>query len=232
MRYKRQLSLVDQSLLADAHILVVGVGGLGSSALYYLAAAGVGKISIIDFDTVEESNLNRQVLHFTSDIGKLKIDSAFEKLTKLNPEIQIEKIHLKITEKNLDSLPEADLIVDCLDNMETRMLLNKFCVERGIPLIHAAVEGFEGRMITIIPGETPCLSCIYAGLPPKKGEFPIIGATAGFLGTAQAMEAIKFITKKGSLLKGKMLIADLLNWEFAIFNTVFNPRCPVCGGGK
>ncbi len=232
MRYKRQLNLIDQNLLADAHVMVVGVGGLGSAALYYLAAAGVGKISIIDSDSVEESNLNRQILHFTADIGKSKVDSAYEKLTELNPDIEIEKIRLGITEDILNSLPEVDLIVDCLDNMETRMLVNNFCVERRIPLIHAAVEGFEGRLTTIIPGETPCLSCIYAGSPPQKGEFPIIGATAGFVGTAEAMEAIKFITKKGPLLKGKMLMVNLLNWEFEIYKTVFNPGCPVCGGGK
>lgn len=232
MRYKRQKELVNQDLLSSSHVLIAGTGGLGSAALLYLAAAGAGEITIVDADNVEESNLNRQVLHFTTDIGKPKVFSALEKIYELNPEIKVNEKYMRITEETLSLLPEADIAIDCLDNMETRFLLNKFCVEKNIPLIHAAVEAFEGRLTVIIPGETPCLSCIYAGVPPGKGEFPVIGTTAGILGVAEASEAIKFLTKKGRILAGKMLMLNLLNWEVSLFSTTFNPNCPVCGGGK
>lgn len=232
MRYKKQKEIINQELLTNAHVMVIGAGGLGSAALYYLAAAGVGKITIVDSDKIEESNLNRQILHFTDDIGKPKVLSALRKLSALNPEIQIEVKSMRITPTTVALLPEADLIIDCLDNMDTRFILNRFCIEKGIPMVHAAVEAFEGRLTVIIPGKTPCLACIYAGVPQKKGEFPIIGATAGFFGTAEAMEAIKFLSKKGNILAGKMLMVDLLSWEHSIYSTTFNPNCPVCGGKK
>lgn len=232
MRYKRQIKIVNQELLTSSHVIVIGAGGLGSAALYYLAAAGIGKITIVDSDDIDESNLNRQILHFTDDIGKPKVLSALRKLLSLNPEIQIDIKHMRITPTTVDLLPEADLIVDCLDNMDTRFVLNKFCVKKGIPIVHAAVEAFEGRLTVIIPGKTPCLACIYAGVPLKKRDFPIMGATAGFFGAAEAMEAIKFLSKKGNILAGKMLIVDLLSWECSIYSTTFNPNCPVCGGKK
>ena len=210
---------------------IVGLGGLGSSAAFYLAAAGVGELILIDYDLVEESNLNRQILHFTPDLGKPKTQSAKEKIALLNPEIKVTTLTAQLRKESLELIGEPDVLIDALDNMEARFLLNEYSYKKRIPLIHAAISGFEGRIITLLPGRTPCLACIYKKPSPKMC-FPVIGVTPGVLGTMQAAEAIKLLTGMGNLLAGVLLTVDLLNWEIYRTRTTFDPACPVCGGRK
>jgi len=230
IRYRRQeiIEGFDQNKLKNAHVAVLGSGGLGSAALYYLAAAGVGKISVYDADRVEECNLNRQILHFTSDIGRSKIDSALSKLKDLNPEIEIDGYSLKIDSESIKIIGKPDVIVDALDNFETRFVLNDYAVQNRIPFVHAAVESFEGRLSFVVPFETPCLRCIYKAIPPRR-EIPVLGATAGILGTMEAMEVIKFLTGMGTTLKGRMAMFDFRTWNVRIIQMERDPNCSICG---
>lgn len=231
-KYVRQIMLFGeegQEKLKKARVFVAGAGGLGSPVCTYLAVAGVGKIIIADFDCVEKSNLNRQFLHHEKDIGREKIKSAEEKLLSLNPEIEVESIKEKITDENADSIvPPCDLIIDALDNFDTRHVLNRLAVERKIPLIHGAVSGYRGQATTIIPGKTPCLCCIFPG-SFKKEVFPVLGTTPGVIGTIQANEAIKYITGQGKLLKNRLLLWDGLSCSFSELNVNKTKNCPVCG---
>ncbi len=231
-KYIRQIMLFGeegQEKLKKARVLVAGAGGLGSPVSTYLAVAGVGKIIIADFDCVEKSNLNRQFLHHEKDIGKDKIKSAEEKLLSLNPEIEVETIKEKITDENAGSIiPPCDLIIDALDNFDTRHVLNRLAVEREIPLIHGAVSGYRGQATTIIPGKTPCLCCIFP-TSFKKEVFPVLGTTPGVIGTIQANEAIKFIVGQGKLLENRLLLWDGLSCSFSELNVNKTENCPVCG---
>ncbi|WP_243684691.1 HesA/MoeB/ThiF family protein [Methanosarcina barkeri] len=171
-KYSRQILLFGeegQEKLKNAKVLVAGAGGLGSPVSTYLAIAGVGKIILADFDSVDPSNLNRQFLHHQKDIGRLKIESAKEKLLSMNPDIEVETIVEMLTESNLENLvPECDVIVDALDNLETRHMLNRLVVKRRIPLIHGAVTGYDGQVTTIVPGKTPCFYCIFPRISKKR----------------------------------------------------------------
>jgi molybdopterin/thiamine biosynthesis adenylyltransferase len=233
-RYSRQLSLnnfgeAGQEKLKKARVFIAGAGGLGSPALIYLAAAGVGAIRIVDSDAVELSNLNRQILHWTQDIGRPKVDSSAEKLRLLNPEVEIEPLHDRIREDNLDTLiSDFDLILDAVDNLPTRYLLNKYAVTHNIPFIHGAVYGFEGRAMTIIPGQSACLMCLYRGVT-LSGKPPVIGVTPGVIACIQAAEAIKYITGIGQLLQDRLLAYDGLNMKFTEVNVARDPDCPHCG---
>jgi len=231
-KYIRQIMLFGeegQKKLKKARVLVAGAGGLGSPVSTYLAVAGVGKIIIADFDCVEKSNLNRQFLHHETDIGKEKVKSAEEKLLSLNPEIEVETIKEKITDENAGSIvPPCDLIIDALDNFDTRHILNRLTVEREIPLIHGAVSGYRGQATTIIPGKTPCLCCIFP-TSFKKEVFPVLGTTPGVIGTIQANEAIKFIVGQGKLLENRLLLWDGLSCSFSELNVNKTENCPVCG---
>jgi len=231
-KYVRQIMLfgeMGQEKLKKSKVFVAGAGGLGSPVSTYLAVAGVGKIIIADFDCVEKSNLNRQFLHHEKDIGKEKVKSAKEKLLSLNPEIEVETIKEKITDENADSIvPPCDLIVDALDNFDTRHVLNRLAVKRKIPLIHGAVSGYRGQVTTIIPGKTPCLCCIFP-TSFKKEVFPVLGTTPGVIGTIQANEAIKFITGQGKLIENRLLLWDGLSCSFCDVNVNKTENCPVCG---
>ena len=233
-RYDRQIiirgfGLGGQDKLKKARVFIAGAGGLGSPVATYLTAAGVGVIRIVDHDSVELSNLNRQVLHWEGDIGKRKVNSATEKLRKLNREVKIEAIEEMITEANISQLVAGfDLIVDAMDNMPTRYLLNKVAIEKTIPLFHGVVHGFEGRAMTIIPGETACLWCIYRGAIPEE-KFPVIGVTPAVIGCIQATEVVKYIVGIGQLLTNKLLIYDGLNMKFTEFRLKKNPNCQHCG---
>lgn len=231
-KYSRQILLFGeegQEKLKNARVLVVGAGGLGSPISTYLAIAGVGKIILADFDTVELSNLNRQFLHHEKDIGRTKIESAKEKLLSMNPGIEVETIGEMISEANIEYLiPECDIIVDALDNLETRHLLNRLAVKRRIPLVHGAVTGYDGQVTTIIPGKTPCFYCIFPRIS-KKEVFPVLGVTPGVIGSIQANEVIKFLTGKGQLLEGRLLFWNGLSGNFSeIFLSKLN-NCPICG---
>jgi molybdopterin/thiamine biosynthesis adenylyltransferase len=232
-RYKRQIMIdgfgeLGQEKLQRAKVLVAGLGGLGSPAAIYLAAAGLGNLRIIDSDKVELSNLNRQILHWTQDIGRSKVASAKEKLYHLNPDIKIEMNHEQITQENvLDLVSDYDLILDATDNMETRYLLNRIAIEKKIPLCHGAVNGFEGRAITIIPGKTACLMCIYQGVDLIV-QTPVFGFTAGVIACIQATEAIKYIAGIGQLLTNRFLIYDGLNMRFNEISVTHDPKCSHC----
>jgi len=233
-RYDRQImvrgfGVEGQEKLKQARIFIAGAGGLGSAAATYLMAAGVGMIRVVDHDMVELSNLNRQVLHWDEDIGKKKVDSATEKLKRLNPSLKVEAIEEMITEANISQLVAGfDLIVDAMDNLPTRYLLNKVALEKNIPLFHGAVYGFEGRAMTIIPGETACLKCVYRGVIPGE-KFPVIGVTPAVIGCIQATEAIKYIAGIGQLLANRLLIYDGLNMKFTEFRLKKDPNCEHCG---
>jgi molybdopterin/thiamine biosynthesis adenylyltransferase len=233
-RYDRQIMIrgfgqEGQEKLKQAKVFIAGAGGLGSAVTTYLAAAGVGVIRIVDHDRVELSNLNRQVLHRNEDIGKGKAVSATEKLRKLNPEVKIEAVQEMITEANISRLVAGfDLIVDAMDNLPTRYVLNKVALRKNIPFFHGAVYGFEGRAMTIIPGKTACLRCVYRGAIPGE-KFPVIGVTPAVIGCIQATEVIKYIVRIGQLLTNRLLIYDGLNMKFTEFRLKRNLNCEHCG---
>ncbi len=239
-RYDRQILIKGfgkegQEKLKRAKVIIAGGGGLGSPSSIYLAAAGVGMIRIVDHGSVELSNLNRQVLYWEEDVGKRKVTSAAEKLKKLNPEIEIEAIEETITEANVSQLVSGfDLVVDAMDNLPTRYLLNKAALEKDIPFFHGAVYGFEGRAMTIIPGKTACLECVYHGVTTPKEKFPVIGVAPAVIGCIQAAEVIKYIVGIGELLTNRLLIYDGLNLKFTELKVKKDPNCEQCGhlGGK
>lgn len=230
-RYERQIlipgwSKSGQEKLRNAKVLVAGAGGLGSAILTYLAAAGVGRIKIIDGDRVELSNLNRQVLHSDKDIGRNKVDSAKEKLEALNPHISIEAINATIDENNVFDLVADYLIVDAMDNLPARFLLNRVAVKKKLPLFHGAVYGFEGRATTVVPGKTACLRCLYQGVIP--GKIPVVGVTPAIIGCVQATEVLKYILGTGELLTDRLLIYDGLSMKFNEVRLKKDPNCCEC----
>ena len=233
-KYDRQMMIrgfgrKGQEKLKQAKVFIAGAGGLGAASATYLTAAGVGVIRVVDHDSVELSNLNRQVLHWHEDTGKRKASSAGEKLRKLNPEVEIETIEERITEANISQLVAGfDLIVDAMDNLPTRYLLNKVALEKSIPFFHGAVYGFEGRAMTVIPGRTACLRCVYRGAIPEE-KFPVIGVTPAVIGCIQAAEVIKYIVGMGQLLTDRLLVYDGLNMKFTEFRVKKDPNCPHCG---
>lgn len=234
-RYDRQIMIYGfgeegQEKLKKARVFIAGAGGLGSPAAIYLAAAGIGTIRMADHDTVELSNLNRQVLHWDENIGGRKAESAVAKLQKLNPDVRIEAIGETLTEANASQLvADSDLIVDAMDNLPTRYLLNKTAIEKGIPFFHGAVYGFEGRAMTVIPGKSACLNCLYHGIAVPKVKFPVIGVTPAVIGCIQATEVIKYITGLGELLTGRLLNYDALSMKFTEFKVNRDPNCEHCG---
>jgi molybdopterin/thiamine biosynthesis adenylyltransferase len=233
-RYKRQIAIpglgeTGQVKLKNARILIIGAGGLGSPAALYLAAAGMGCLRIVDSDKVELSNLNRQLLHGTPDIGREKTVSASQKLRALNPAVKIETVQDRTKTDNIDSLLNGcDGILDATDNLETRYILNKAAVKAGLPLFHGAVSGFEGRALTVLPLKSACLMCLYHGVALNQKP-PVIGATPGVIGCIQATEAIKYITGLGKLLAGRLLIYDGLSMSFREIQVSRDPECPHCG---
>ena len=236
-RYDRQLMFdgfgeKGQERLKQAKVLVAGMGGLGSPVSFYLAAAGIGTLRLIDSDIVELSNLNRQILHWTPDLGRKKVDSAEKKLKELNPDIALEAVCKTITADNIMELSAGfDMIVDAMDNLPTRFLLNRAAIAHRIPFFHGAVNGLEGRVMTIIPGESACLRCIYRG-PIRQEKFPVVGVTPAVVGCIQATEVLKFIVKTGRLLTNRMLVYDGLNLEFTEFKLQKNSTCDHCGPSR
>ena len=233
-RYDRQIMIrgfgeEGQEKLKQAKVFIAGSGGLGSPIAIYLAAAGIGTIRVVDHDRIELSNLNRQVLHWDENIGTRKTDSAAEKLKKLNPGVKIEAIAETITEANVSQLvADFDLIVDAMDNLPTRYLLNKTAIDKGIPLFHGAAYAFEGRAMTIIPRKTACLYCSYHGAVPPPGKFPVIGVAPAVIGCIQATEVIKYIVGLGELLTNRLLVYDGLNLKFTEFKVKKDLNCEHC----
>ena len=235
IQYQRQLIINNwdeesQEKLKQARIFIAGTGGLGSAVSLYCASAGIGSITICDNDSVELSNLNRQILHGHKDINKPKVDSAGESLRDVNPYITITAINETITEHNCKELiAGSDLVIDCLDNFKTRFILNKASIDTSIPFIHGGVENFQGQISFFHPAETPCLACIFPEPDASKKQVPIAGATAGFIGSLQSLEAIKYLTGIAEPLKNKILFADCISMQFKTITVNKNKNCRVCG---
>jgi molybdopterin/thiamine biosynthesis adenylyltransferase len=234
-RYHRQILLPEwgeeaQARLASATVVVAGAGGLGSPVAAYLAAAGVGTLRVCDSGRVELSNLNRQILHGQADLGKAKPESAEQSLSRLNPRVRVVPLTGGITADSVARLvADASLIVDCLDNFETRFVINRHALESGIPFVHAGVQGFCGQIGFFNPPWTACLACLIPD-PPAPALFPIVGATAGLLGCLEALEALKYLTGTGQALRGRLLFCDAAAMEFQEISLERDPACPVCGG--
>lgn len=235
LRYDRQLmipgwGIEGQLKLKCSKIVVIGAGGLGSPVSMYLAAAGVGHLVIIDRDKYELSNLNRQLLGWQKDVGRPKAIAAKEKLEALNPEIEVEAITSEITKESVrDLLRGSNVVVDGTDNWPVRFIANEECVRRGIPLVHAGVQGFFGQVTTIIPRNGPCLRCIIPQSPPDVKRFPVVGVTPGLFAMLEAMEVLKIITGIGTLLVGKVLIFNGEDMTFDLLEVRRNLTCPICG---
>jgi len=235
-RYHRQIILPGwdietQKRLRQSKVLVAGAGGLGSPAAFNLVLAGVGHIKICDSDTVEITNLNRQFLHAEKSLGERKVDSAKATLSSINSEVTIEPIFRKITDQNVDDIVgDSQIILDCLDNFTARRALNRFAISRGVPMVHGAIWGMEGRVTFLHPPKTPCLACIFPS-NQSQSDIPVLGAVSSTIGSLQAIEAIKYITKIGRNLSGRMLILDCSTMQSQELDVIKNPQCPVCGGG-
>jgi len=240
-RYSRHLLLPEvgeegQRKLKAAKVLCVGAGGLGAPLAFYLAAAGVGTLGLVDFDKVEESNLQRQIIHSTADVGRPKIDSAADKLQALNPYMKIVKHETMLTSENaLDIIRQYDIVADGTDNFPTRYLVNDACVLAGnIPNAYASIYRFEGQASVFATEDGPCYRCLYPeppppGLVPSCAEGGVLGILPGLLGLIQATEAIKLILGKGEPLIGRLLLVDALGMRFRELKLRKNPDCPVCG---
>jgi adenylyltransferase/sulfurtransferase len=239
-RYSRHLILPEvgmegQRKLKAARVLCVGTGGLGSPLALYLAAAGVGTLGLVDFDVVDASNLQRQIIHSTRDIGRKKLDSAEEKLTALNPALNVVKHDTMLTSANaLEILKDYDIVADGTDNFPTRYLVNDACVLLGKPNVYGSIFRFEGQASVFATKEGPCYRCLYPeppppGLVPSCAEGGVLGILPGLVGVIQATEVIKLILGKGNSLVGRLLLVDALNMKFRELKLRKNPECPVCG---
>ncbi len=231
-RYCRQLLIFGeegQNRLKNSHVAIAGAGGLGSPVAYYLAVAGVGSLTIIDKDVVELSNLNRQILHYDEDIGIEKVESASIKLKRINPHITVHAKSENIDPSSVDSLiGDASVIVDAMDNFETRYILNSFAVKNRKILVHGAVRSFDGQVTTVIPGKSACLACIFPDVKVSD-KVPVIGITPGIIGLLQANEVIKHLLGIGEGLGNRLLLWDGLTGRLEEIKLKKRPDCPVCG---
>ncbi len=238
-RYSRHIILPEvggegQSRLLESKVLLVGAGGLGSPAAFYLAAAGIGNMGIIDFDTVDLSNLQRQIIHNTERIGMLKTESAKKTITALNPDVNVTVFNEKLCSENILRLFEGyDYILDGTDNFATRYLINDACVMMGKTNIHGSIFRFEGQVTIFKSDEGPCYRCLYPeppppGMVPNCQEGGVLGVLAGVIGNLQVVETLKLIIGKGETLIGSLLIYDALKTEFRKLKLKKDPQCPVC----
>ncbi|HXT48058.1 MAG TPA: molybdopterin-synthase adenylyltransferase MoeB [Gemmatimonadaceae bacterium] len=239
-RYSRHLILPEvglegQKKLKRARVLLVGVGGLGSPAALYMAAAGVGTLGLVDFDVVDATNLQRQVLHGTSSIGKRKLDSARERIEDLNPNVHVEAHETSLTSRNaLEIIGTYDIVVDGTDNFQTRYLVNDACVLLGKPNVYGSIYRFEGQSSVFATKDAPCYRCLFReppppGLVPSCAEGGVLGVLPGIIGTIQTTEALKLILGIGETLEGRLLLVDALRMKFRTLNLRKDPTCPACG---
>ena len=239
-RYSRHILLPEvggkgQKKLAQARILIVGVGGLGSPAALYLAAAGVGTLGLIDSDVVDLSNLQRQIIHHTSDVGRPKVLSAKEKIQALNPDVHVVLHEDRFTARNaLDLVRDYSIVIDGVDNFPAKFLINDACYFAETPLVHGGILRFDGRVTTIIPKQSACYRCVFKQPPPPGlvascQEVGVIGVLAGVIGTIQATEALKLVLGIGRPLTDRMLDFDARRMVFREIPVTRNPRCPLCG---
>jgi sulfur-carrier protein adenylyltransferase/sulfurtransferase len=240
LRYSRHLIMPEvgmegQLKLKRAKVLLVGTGGLGAPLGLYLAAAGVGRLGLVDFDTVDFTNLQRQIMFGTSDVGRLKLEAAAERLGNLNPEIQIDRFEKHLTSENaLEILRDYDIVVDGTDNFPTRYLVNDACIILGKPNVYGSIFRFEGQVSVFGYSGGPCYRCLYPeppppGLVPSCAEGGVLGVLPGIIGAIQAMETIKLILGKGHPLVGRLLLFDALEMKFRELKLRKNSECPVCG---
>jgi molybdopterin/thiamine biosynthesis adenylyltransferase len=239
-RYSRHIMLKEvggkgQERLVNGKVLIIGVGGLGSPVALYLAAAGVGTIGIADADAVELSNLQRQIIHHTMDIGRAKVISAKEKMAAMNPDVTVCTHQMRINSGNINAVIEDyDFIIDATDNFASKFLINDACVLSCIPFSHGGILRFDGQTITVKPGDSPCYRCIFPTPPPDDlipacSQAGVMGVLPAVIGSIQATEAIKFLLGAGDLLTGRLLIYDALHMKFREVLVRKNPGCPVCG---
>jgi adenylyltransferase/sulfurtransferase len=240
LRYSRHLIMPEvgmegQQKLKAARVLCIGAGGLGSPLALYLAAAGVGTLGIVDFDVVDFTNLQRQIIHSTADVGRKKLDSAAEKLKAINPFVNVKKIETRLSSENaLELFREFDIIVDGTDNFPTRYLVNDACVLTGKPNVYGSIFRFEGQASVFATEEGPCYRCLYPeppppGLVPSCAEGGVLGILPGLVGVMQATEVIKLILGAGEPLIGRLLLIDALAMKFRELKLRKNPDCPACG---
>lgn len=238
-RYSRhiimpQVGSVGQRKLLDASVLLVGAGGLGSPLGMYLAAAGVGKIGIVDFDSVDITNLHRQLLHGNEDIGRPKVESAEDTIHSINPDVEVVKIPIHMNSENaMEIAKDYDILVDGTDNFPTRYLINDVGVLAGKPVVHGSIFMFEGQITTFLPGQG-CYRCLYPappppGMVPSCSEAGVLGVLPGIIGSIMAVEAIKVILGLGTTLVNRLLMFDALDMDFRKVKIRRDPGCPVCG---
>ena len=239
LRYSRQMMLPEidaegQQRLADARVLIIGLGGLGSSSSVYLAAAGVGHLVLVDFDEVDISNLQRQIVHATKDIGRLKVDSAAEHLLELNPEIKVTKVDHKIENEELEEqVKSSTVVLDCSDNFQTRFAINDACVKYKTPLVSGAAIRFEAQVSVFDSRheDSPCYRCLYgseAEVEQGCKANGVISPLLGIVGSIQACEAMKIIMSLGETLEGRLLLLDVMHMEWHTAKLNKDPNCPVC----
>jgi molybdopterin/thiamine biosynthesis adenylyltransferase len=237
LRYNRQIIIPEigeegQQKLKQAKVFIAGIGGLGSISSYYLTAAGIGHLKIVDKDKVDYSNLNRQIIHWTSDINEWKSVSGSRKLGRLNPHCSIEAVQTEISSRNCaDLIGDCSVVVDALDNMKTRRILNAAAVGKGVPYIYGGVYQLDGMASTFIPGETPCLECVFPGDDAESASRPpgILGPVPGLIACVQAIETVKIILGLGGLLTGRLLCFCGNDMTFREFKIARDPECEVCG---
>ena len=240
LRYSRHLIIPEigvegQEKLVQAKVLLVGAGGLGSPLGLYLAAAGVGRLGIVDFDTVDFTNLQRQIIHRTEDVGRLKVESAKERINQINPDVQVTTYSTRLTRENiLDILKDYDLVIDGTDNFQTRYLVNDACVFQKKPNVYGSIFRFEGQATVFYPFKGPCYRCLFPeppppGMVPSCAEGGVLGVLPGIIGTIQATEGIKLITGQGEPLIGRLLLFNALKMQFRSVAIKRDPDCPVCG---
>ena len=239
-RYARHISIPEigeegQRALLQARVLLIGAGGLGSPAALYLAAAGVGTLGIVDFDIVEVSNLQRQILHRDAGVGERKTASASQTLQALNPDVHVERFDVALSAENAEDIFQRnwDVVVDGSDNFATRYLINDVARLLRLPVVHGSIARFTGQLLTVLPGEGPCYRCVYgeepdAGSAPTCQEAGVLGVLPGVIGTLQATEALKILLKQGRLLAGSMLLFDALEMRFRELQTARDPQCSAC----
>jgi adenylyltransferase/sulfurtransferase len=243
LRYSRHLIMPEvgmdgQTRLKAAKVLCIGAGGLGSPLALYLAAAGVGTLGVVDFDVVDFTNLQRQVIHSTADVGRPKLHSAAEKIKAINPYVEVRPFETRLTSANaLDIFRQFDIVVDGTDNFPTRYLVNDACVLTGKPNVYGSIFRFEGQVSVFATEEGPCYRCLYPeppppGLVPSCAEGGVLGILPGLVGVMQATEAIKLILGKGDPLIGRLLLVDALGMRFRELKLRKNPDCPVCGAHR
>ena len=240
LRYSRHILLpevggVGQSRLLSSSVLVIGAGGLGSPVALYLAAAGVGHIGLVDMDQVDLSNLQRQVIHRTSDVGRMKVSSAKEKIALLNPDVRVTEYPFPLMADNASDIAvQYDVLVDGTDNFAAKFLINDLAILTDRPLVHAGILRFVGQVLTVLPGKSACYRCLFrepppVGAVPTCSEAGVLGVIAGVIGTIQATEVLKILLNRGELLVDRLLTYDALPASFRNVKVRRNPRCPVCG---